>query len=214
MVDLNLLPGDLKRIQKKRAGIKIKMPKIVPAPLIILLISVLLLSQGSIGLLAVTQRNRLIKLNAEFGKISAQEKMALALKKEADELNRRLTIIESLTSGSLLWSKKLYDLSGAVIDGAWLTSLSLSTEELAAKGARRQAMVLRGSAVSPAPGGETAIVGKFIESLKENKGFFSDFEDIKVSSIQRKRLGEIEVMDFTIVCYFKPGRSYFEKLKA
>lgn len=218
MVDFNLLPSDLASIQKKKAGLKIKIPKIFPTPVIILVISVLLLTQGSIGILAVNQRNRLIKLNAAFSEISPQAKVAEALKKELDELERKLSVIDALTSGSLIWAKKLYYLSGAVIEGVWLTSLSLSADEPKGRGAKqpagRQTLVLEGSAVSPTPGGETAIVGKFIESLRGNKGFFSDFEDIKVSTIQRRKLGEIEIMDFTIICYFKSGRRYFEKLKA
>lgn len=218
MVELNLLPQEVKVGPKKKPGIKLKIPKVVVTPLIIGVISVLLLSQGLISLLSINQRSRLIKLNTEFAEISPQAKVSGVLKKQVDELNRRLSVIESLTSGSLVWSKKLHDLNGAMIEGVWLTSLSLKTEALKGgagkKSRRRQTLVLKGSAVSPSPGGETAIVGKFIESLRNNRGFFDDFDDIKVSSIQRKRLGEIEVMDFTIVCYFKTGRRYFEKLEA
>jgi hypothetical protein len=78
----------------------------------------------------------------------------------------------------------------------------------------RQVLVLQGSAVSQSPGEEAAVVGKFMESLRNSKDFFADFEDIKLSSIQRKKLGAIEVMDFTVVCYFKKGRNYFEKLES
>lgn len=218
MVDINLLPKEAVVGTKKRLGITLKMPKIIATPLIVGVISALLLCQVLISLLAITQRNRLIKLSAEFTEVSPLEKVAEVLKKQADELNRKLSVIESLTSDSLIWSKKFYDLSGAVIEGVWLTSLSLNVEApkggADAQSKSRQTLVLKGSVVSPSPGGETAIVGKFIESLRSNRGFFDDFDDIKVSSIQSKRLGEIEVMDFTIICYFKLGRRYFEKLEA
>lgn len=218
MVEFNLMPEKLKSGQKKRMGVKLKIPKLFPAPVIITVISILLVSQGLLAFFATVQSNRFLKLQAVFNEIAPQEKVAMVLKKEADELSSRLLMIDSLTSGSLIWSKKLYDLSGAVIDGVWLTSLDLKTTEIsgkdAQKGGRKQALFLKGSAVSPTPGGETAIIGKFIESLRSHKGFFSDFDDIKVSTIQRKQLGEIEVMDFTIICYFKQERRYFEKLKA
>jgi hypothetical protein len=77
----------------------------------------------------------------------------------------------------------------------------------------KQILILKGSAVSPTSEEETALVGKFIESLRNNKDFYGDFEDIKLSSIQRKKTGSMEVMDFTIICYFKSGRRYFEKLE-
>ena len=112
-------------------------------------------------------------------------------------------------------------------DGVWLNSLYLSIEAPDADAMMMQdfsqpqvippeiqTLVLKGTAVSPSPGEETAVVGKFIESLRDNKDFFADFQDIKVTTIERKKLGQIEVMDFTIVCYFKEGRRYFEKLEA
>lgn len=218
MIELNLLPENLKGAHKKRKmAIRLKVPKLFPAPVIITVISILLVSQGLIAFLATTQRNRLLKLRADFNEIAPQEKVAAVLKKEVDELKNRLFMIDSLTSGSLIWSKKLYDLSGAMIDGVWLTSLNLKAAAADGKdpkkSASKQALFLAGSAVSPTAGGETAIIGKFIESLRSHKGFFSDFDDIKVSTIQRKKMGEMEVMDFTIICYFKQGRRYFEKLK-
>ena len=226
MIEFNLLPGDFKVVHKSRSSVKIKLPKIAPVPFIIGIISVILIAQVILGLVAVIQRNRLTNINKEIVKIAPQEEAALGLKKEAGELSGRLSVIETLTSGSIIWSKKLSDLSDAMIDGVWLTSLSLNIEvpqqraapaygqNAPAQPLPQQTMVLKGSAVSSSPGEETAIVGKFIDSLKNNKGFFEDFEDIKLSSIQRRKVGDIEVMDFTILCYFKSGRSYFEKLAA
>lgn len=235
MIEFNLLPKDTKGIKVKKLALKVKLPKIAPTPLIIAVISIVTLSQLTLGVLAITQRSRLIKLSTDFNEISSQEEMALALQKEANELSRKSSVVEVLTSGNLIWAKKLYDLNQAMIDGVWLTSLFLKeeepqegpsatiyTQEITTPDTTpanlgpvvRQTIVLTGSVISPSPGGEPAIIGKFIESLRNNKGFFRDFGDIKLSSVQRKKLGEIEVMDFTIVCYFKSGRSYFEKLEA
>jgi hypothetical protein len=230
MIELNLLPKDLKVTPaKKISSIKIKVPKIAPGPVIIGAISFILVSQMLLGLAAFMQQNRLTKLTAEVTTMASQGEVALALKKEVSELSKKFAIIDSLTAGSLIWSKKLYDLNNSVIDGVWLTSLSL--EELAPQGVPGQAapvygsaqmpgdtvgkqiLILKGSAVSPTSEEETALVGKFIESLRNNKDFYGDFEDIKLSSIQRKKTGSMEVMDFTIICYFKSGRRYFEKLE-
>ncbi|NQT96072.1 MAG: hypothetical protein HQ572_06430 [Candidatus Omnitrophica bacterium] len=229
MIEFNLLPADLKGPEKKKSSIQMKVPNIAPTPIIIGVIAVILLSQVTIGVLAVVQRKRLTRISTEINNISADEEIATALQNEFNSLSSKFSIIDSLASGSLIWSKKLYDLSESLTDGVWFNSLSLSTESPRAganitQGAAypvsteevlgRQVLVLEGSAVSPAPGEEAAVVGKLIESLRNDKEFFKDFDDIKLSSIQRKKRGQIESMDFTIVCYFKIGRSYFEKLEA
>ena len=52
-------------------------------------------------------------------------------------------------------------------------------------------------------GEETANIGKFIKNLKSNAGFFEDFTEAKLDSIQRKKFKDTEVMAFKIYCYFK-----------
>jgi len=125
-------------------------------------------------------------------------------------LNGKLSAINELTSKSILWSKKMSDLSAAITEGVWLSELSLHDE----KGPKNeQAMLLKGSVFSYTEGEEAAIIGSFINSLKYNKGFFEDFKDIKLESSRMRSIAELEVMDFSIICYFKGGRSYFDKHK-
>jgi hypothetical protein len=240
MIELNLLPEDLKLIYKRKTQRAVKLPviKINMKPIVIGMAAVFITLHLGLGLLAILQKHNLSKLNGKIETIAAREKTAEVLKKEVDKLSRKLSIMDSLTGSSLLWSKKLYDLSEAMIEGVWLSSLYLNTEmpehgsvvsavpqpaakKVATAGAAvqqqpaiREIMVLEGSAISFTPGEETAIVGKFIKSLKDHNGFFSCFDDIKLSSIKGRKLGDIDVMDFVIICYFKQGRSYFEKLAA
>jgi len=231
MIELNLLPKNLCLEQKKskKTAFNIRLPKIniPPMHIIISVIGIIFISQAILGIIGLTQKKRKVALSAELASIASEREVTAILKEEADVLLRKLSIIDSLTQGSLLWSEKLYDVSMALIDGVWLRSLSLDTEVQQAQRAvyasgqavpavqmPKQFLVLEGFAVSSSSGDETAIVGKFIDSLKKNKSFFEDFEDIKLSSIQRKKSGEIELMEFTLVCYFKQGRSYFEKLAA
>ncbi len=227
MIELNLIPKDLQTVRKKSANkLDIKLPKVAPTPLIIGFIGIIILSQLILGLLAVIQQKKLAAINSKVNDIMPQQKIAEALKKEVDLLSGKVAVINSLTSGSLVWASKLYDLSNTIIDGMWLSSLSLNIER--ANGSQpfisvkngvspqnlndKETLVLKGAAVSSGTDAATAIVGRFIDSLKMNEDFFKDFEDIKLSSVQRETLGSTEIMNFTIVCYFKPGRSYFEKL--
>ncbi|MFC1806849.1 PilN domain-containing protein [Candidatus Omnitrophota bacterium] len=227
MIELNLLPKHLRAQVKKKKDVvvtKVAMPKLAPTPVIIGLIAVLLLSQIITSVVAMRQRKSLALLSAALKSVAQDHREAIEIKKELDALNGKVSIIDSLAHGSLIWSKKLSDLNDSMIDGVWLTSLSVGLEVVKAKlfnrsivGATppqdKQILILKGTAVSPNPGEETAVVGKFIESLRSDEGFFGDFEDIKLSSIQRRALGSSDVMDFTIVCYFQSGRSYFEKLE-
>jgi hypothetical protein len=227
MIELNLIPKDLQITRKKSASqLDIKLPKVAPIPLIVGLIGIIILSQAILGLLAVMQQKKLTVINSRLNDIMPQQKIAEALKKEVDLLSGKVTVINSLTLGSLVWANKLYDLNNAVIDGVWLNSLSLNTEK--EKGSRaftgvikgvlsqgpdgKETLVLKGAAISSGTDAATAIVGRFIHSLKTDEDFFKDFEDIKLSSVQRETLGNTEIMNFTIICYFKSGRSYFEKL--
>lgn len=228
MIELNLLPQDMRTIHKKRKSqLDIKLPKVAPTPLIVSVITVIILSQVVLGVFSIVQQKRLASVSSKLNNIMPKYKVAEVLKQEADALNGKITVIDSLASGSLVWAEKLYDLNNSVIDGVWLRSLSLDKElpkdgrqvlsgvkmaALSRRAPERETMVLEGSAVSSNSEAATAIVGRFIDSLKSNGDFFEDFEEIKLSSIQRQTLGETEIMNFTIICYFKPGRSYFEKL--
>ena len=63
-------------------------------------------------------------------------------------------------------------------------------------------LVLEGYA-SGLAGEEMATVGKFINSLKGNKGFFEDFTEIKIDTMQRQPIKDAEAMNFKIFCFFK-----------
>ncbi len=227
MIELNLIPKHLRIANKKsKSNLDIKLPKVAPIPLIVGLISVIILSQVVLGMLAVMQQKKLTLVKSKLNSIMPQHEIAVTLKKEVDNLSGKVAVIESLTSGSLVWAKKLHDLNNSIVDGVWLSALSLSVEKSKNpqifagfnKGASPQVpvdkemLVVNGSAVSSDSDEATAIVGRFIDSLKMNTDFFKDFDDIKLSSVQRETLGDTEIMNFTIICYFKPGRSYFEKL--
>ena len=225
MIKLNLMPKDMIAVdKKKKSSFDFKIPNMPKKPVIIAALSVFILIQFILGFVAFIQKQQLDSVSNKISAISAQKSEAITVKGELDELHNRFTVIQGLTQGSLAWSKKLYDLSKAMIDGIWLDSLSLEAERPRAlsqpahsphttkETLGRQTLVLTGFAVSSSRAEETAAVGKFIDSLKRNKDFFHDFDDIKLSSINRESYGNADVMSFTIVCYFKADRSYFEKL--
>jgi Tfp pilus assembly protein PilN len=225
VIELNLLPkASNESIGKsKNIALNLQLSGIKPIPIMIVLISIMILCQVILGFFSFMQSRQVAILSKELSDLLPQRSISAALKKEADELNTKFAIIEGLTQGSLIWSKKLCDLSDSMVDGIWLNSLFLE-EEVARPEAQvsripvqqslpKQSLVLKGMALSSGMGEEAAIVGAFMQSLKNNKDFFKDFDSIKLLSIQRQLYGKTEVMNFNIVCYFKSDRSYFERLK-
>jgi hypothetical protein len=123
------------------------------------------------------------------------------------------------------WAKKLNDLSDSMTSGLWLSSLEYDEktgEKPAAGGARaptndkgkmaspggvterttNRYLILSGYASSMGEQG-TSLIGKFIKSLKDNAGFYSDFGDIELGSIKAEKIQDQEVMSFKLTCMFK-----------
>jgi len=65
---------------------------------------------------------------------------------------------------------------------------------------------LDGSCVGAA-GQETALVGKYLKALRDDAYFKELFgDDINLSGMNQRKLGEADVFDFTIQCRFKKGK--------
>ncbi|MFH1645656.1 MAG: hypothetical protein ABIB11_04465 [Candidatus Omnitrophota bacterium] len=233
MIKLNLLPKELKTLQTRKSGIDIysivKNANIIPIVVAVFLF--LVFAHGFLAWFVISQKAGLRKLQLECELLVPGQKKAQALKTKVLALDEKVTVIEDLSEGGVFWPKKLYDLSSAMVDGVWLDLLYLKLQTdreeepvtaavtpgaapVAAqiKIVMRQILVLEGRAVSSNDIDETAVVGRFIKSLKEHKDFFNDFEDIKLFSVERETVGDIEVMNFVINCYFKKENKYFEKL--
>ncbi len=210
MIEINLLPEELKVEKKKAESQRIDISKIPIKNIIIITTAVFIVSQIVAATTLLIKKNSLKKLNRLIKELEPRYNTALSLKSDIQQLGGKLSAINELTSKSILWSKKMADLSSAITEGIWLSELTLQDKK-GPKG--QQAMLLKGSAVSYPEGEEAAIIGEFIKSLKSNKGFFEDFEDVKLESSRIRKIKELEVMDFTIICYFKSGRRYFDKAK-
>ena len=64
-------------------------------------------------------------------------------------------------------------------------------------------MKLEGSC-SGGAGQETALIGKYLKSLRDNPYFRELFDsNINLSGMNQRKLGEADVFDFTIYCRFK-----------
>jgi hypothetical protein len=155
-----------------------------------------------------------------------QKKEADALRAETEAINRKIAAIDDLMVNRFSWARELSALNESMTPGIWLTELSYDErvverpvspearvaplkEKLAAAPGRSgtekmlgRFLVLSGYACGPGEQG-TALVGKFIKSLKDNAQFYSAFSDIELGAIRRDRIEDQEVMNFRITCLFK-----------
>jgi hypothetical protein len=142
-----------------------------------------------------------------------------ALKSEVGSVNKKASAVDALIANRFSWAKKLNDLSESMTQGIWLTEISyketpseISTQvkalvkkpitKLETKKIIFRYLNISGYASSMGEGA-TALVGKFINGMKENPSFFSDFTEIKLESIKSEKIFDQEVMNFRITCLFK-----------
>jgi hypothetical protein len=67
--------------------------------------------------------------------------------------------------------------------------------------ASTKSLKIEGSVV--APGHETAYIGRFIKSLKENPMMNTVFTDVELAGMNQKKIKEYDIYDFTLMCHYK-----------
>lgn len=229
MIEINLLPEELKKKQERFKKIDISKIDIQNIPVLNLaaaIFGVLITIQVILFFIGIYSGSLLNSLEAKYNSILPEKKEADLLKAQGGTINRKIGVIDELMVKRFSWAKKLNDLSDIITPGIWLTVLSynekLSEKTVAAidakalKGKAQEVpskpvtekvllnyLVISGFASSM--GGEegTAMIGKFIKSLKEDPSFYSDFSDIELGVIKTERLEDQEVMSFKITCLFK-----------
>lgn len=222
MIELNLLPVQLRK--KKQTLSFEKLPVVTQGPLKFLIkfpprvlcfyAGGVLLGLYTLALLGVfLSQHRLSTLKKEWEQMMPEREKANRLNQEYAELNA----VEKAAQGfrrNFSWAKKLQELSDSMVRGVWLRELSLAErhrDALPQEGGSEgrsphsdKLLVLVGTAAS-AKGDQTALVGRFIRSLKENKEFFVDFTNVELESIKRRAVQSLDVMDFKVICTFRGG---------
>ena len=184
MIEINLLPDDLK---KQRVII----PKELFALIGIIFISLLIVwmvsvnkSRAALAVKADNIENRwqeILVLKNEYG----------GYKKQLKSLEEREVVVNYLMADRIYYSQKLNELSDLLIDGVWLNTLDLNSEML----------IIEGKVYSK-EGKEEAIVGNFMNNIKNHKSFFKDFNEVELKIIKR-RIQDVEHISFILFCRLK-----------
>lgn len=229
MIEIDLLREEhLKRQKKESPLAKIDLSKLdlKEIPLVkvgVGFLSALVILHLTLFLLGSFSISRTRALLKNYNSILPQKEEADLLKEKSESIDKKIKAINGLMTRRFEWARELKNLSDSMMPGIWLSELNYeeSTGErplavvakaVAGKGkvqAKPQMektvmryLVISGYATSKGEEG-TALVGKFIQSLKNNAGFYADMKDIELKSIKSDLVAGQEVMNFKISCMFK-----------
>ena len=221
MIEINLLPEENKK--KKRSSAKTDISAMSAPALPIVSIAawaagVILIIQLILFVIGFMNGATLRSMALEYKDILPKKEETEKLKMRVDVLNKKVGAINELMVKRFSWEKKLNSLSDSMTPGIWLTELEYD-EKLtespkandenakkkggqAAENALSRYLILSGAASNIGEEG-TALVGRFIKSLKADPSFYSDFSGIELDTIKREKIDDQEIMTFKITCLFK-----------
>lgn len=222
MIEINLLPEEAKK--KKRSSAKIDVSAMSMSSLTIVSIAawaagVILIIQLALFAIGVMSGTTFKSLGLQYKNILPKKQETEKLKIQVNNMNKKVEAINELMVKRFSWEKKLNALSDAMTPGIWLTELEYDekiievTKPVNADPARKRGgqtvenvlsryLILSGAASSMGEEG-TALIGRFIKSLKDDAEFYSDFSDIELGTIKREKMEDQEIMTFKITCFFK-----------
>jgi type IV pilus assembly protein PilM len=141
-----------------------------------------------------------------------------SLKQGRTTLQEQMLIAQTLLSRRIIWGKKFYQISQKIPEDMWLTDLYLMDETTpktksqfdsitafgaAEEKANTQALIIKGTAFSPASDNMLKMINDFINALKYDQDFSKDFVSIELKRSQRVDLGDKAIMQFSMECVFK-----------
>lgn len=187
MIETNLLPQEL-RLKDKKFGVDLN----YFLYLIPLVFGVLVCLHIYLATLGIVKHYHFRALNNSWQKLGPQRKILEEYKRENDAVSADAVLIQKLISQRITWSKKLNKLSLKVPSGIWFNELAFTPTDF----------ILKGSAISLQKE-ELNLINKFMDSLKSDTDYFKDFNNLELSSVQRRTIASYDIVDFILVSTVK-----------
>lgn len=184
MIEINLLPVELRKKQKK---VTLKIPKEFIVVLSLGFLAVFLLFHLLLQAVIVIKSVQLKGLNKSWVSIQPQKKQIDELKEQINKLKVSDDAVFQVAAQRLINVTELNIISDSLSKGVWLTELSLSRENID----------IKGSCVS-ASAQELSQIGKFLAALKSHKKMTDYFPYLELVYVQRSKISAIEIIDFVI----------------
>lgn len=185
MIEINLLPQELKSLPRKKAagsyGERILLNLV---PLIAGTLAIMHVLLGASFFLRLAQFS---SLDTRWEALAEQRKVVEEFRKEYLVLAEEDKAVQQFVRQRVNWSQKLSRLSVQLPAGVWFSEMAASAKSF----------TLKGSAFS-VEGQEMDLISRFMGGIKNDDAFFSDFGGLELGPIQRRRVGGYDVVDFTL----------------
>ena len=182
MIQINLLPPELRPRDDKLADIVRLLFYI--SPMILALLVIIHLYLGTLLMYRKFEYNSLnrkwAKLQPERQKIDLWRRKYRIGTKKADEINK-------LLEQRVTVSDKMQALVKALPNGIWFNQLMLSSRQFQ----------IEGSVVSLSSE-QMSLLNQFLNNLKNDKSFFDDFDSLELGRLSMRSLGGFTIMDFVL----------------
>jgi Tfp pilus assembly protein PilN len=130
---------------------------------------------------------KVTSLSNKWAGLTGQRKELDAFMQMHAAFSEDAIILQQLTNQRIAWAQKLNKLSLNLPAGVWFNDLSVNEKDF----------VLKGSVISLQKE-DMGLIHKFLSSLQTDPGFFGDFYNLELSSVQNRSIGGYEVSDFTL----------------
>ena len=232
MILINLLPPELRRKETP----KLVLPEIPVKKTLMVLAAAVLALQLLLSIVAVFYATRFKIVQHETARLSAKMEGVRQAKTKTSAAAKKMQDIRMLTEKKFYWALLLNEISVTATRGIWLRSLSVeemvvekpSKKDAASKDKKPaekkkkdakaavakkletekyKVLKLEGSC-GGGSGQETALIGKYLKSLRESTYFKALFgSNIDLSGMKQRKMGEVDVFDFTIYCKFEKDKA-------
>ena len=206
MIELNLLPEDLRKKKKTRT---VQMPEIPVIPIAAGVIALVTAAHFLLGLLVGYNDNLAKTLKKKWVSMEPQRKMTEVITRNINDLEKRTEAVKNIARPDLNWTRLLSGLNRAMIPGVWLNGMKITYNgkpyDINSASTDPGELIISGYALGKSEVA-TAIAARFLNSMKETVDFSGYFREIELKSLRTGSVAGEDVMTFSLTCYFEgPG---------
>lgn len=180
MIEINLLPKNLRKVEKK-SNLPYK-------AYIAILVVFLLFFHIVLFSLCVFKKIQIVNDTRIWNELAPESKDSAQMREKIKVLETDVSMMKKILTRDVVLTDLFSGLNSAIPKGLWLERLSYSEDGL----------VLQGSVISLSQN-EMTIIGKFLQALKSSDFFSKIFSKIELSSVQRRMIKTYDVVDFVLV---------------
>lgn len=199
MIELNLLPKELRKKEKR------EIPKVNVMPIAIGVMATLVVVHIILMVFVSINNSKIKKLKSEWDKIQPLKAKTELMATQTTDLERRLTAMKRIADPPIDWPRILSGLNKSVVPTIWLYDFSPVSRQGQlglASGGTPQNLVISGYDLGESEEA-TSSVGKFISNLKKDPDFSEFFTAIELEVINSRIISGQNVMMFKLNCTFK-----------